>query len=544
MRTPVSPRAQLNRASKVVRVILLSTVIAVSLGIRGSDELPYLLTIAAAAGFAAAINDRATGLAPIVATTVEGVVAAVCVVMSGAAESPLLPYLLAPAFALGSLGSLAALATETVIVTATMLPGFVLVTETGLRGPLTAASQWLSLSVASGALGLWGYRLLDHRLMEAPYDSAHRLLSQLHLVSRRLPGGLDVLPLATAIASTVRDELGGVGGVGVYATTGGDRLTSVARLGMEHQLPWRIELAVDDLADEAWTTQQPRHALDEEGSRRLAIPLVLGVRTVALVIATVDGPPPASRLASVMREIQPHALRLETALLFREVRDTATVEERRRLAREIHDGIAQELASLGYTIDDLVSRAGRGDDDVEQRLVELRSELTRIVRELRLSIFELRADVQGSVSLGSALSSYVQEIGSTSSLRVHLSLDEAAGRLNWESEAELLRIAQEAIGNARRHASATNLWVTAVIDPPRALLRVEDDGAGLGARRRDSYGLDIMRERAERLGARLVVEERKPRGTRIEVSVGGNDGGKGQVGVESRQPLASGREGS
>jgi signal transduction histidine kinase len=532
----------LNRASQVVRVILLSTVIAVSVGVRGADEFPYLLSVAAAAGFAAAISERSAGVLPVVAVTLEGAVAAVCVVGSGGADSPLLPYLLAPAFALGCLGSLPILVVEAFVVTATIMPGLVLVTDGSLRDPLTTASQWLVLSMAAGGLGLWGHRLLEHRPAEAPYDSAHRLISQLRIVSRKLPGGLDVVPLATSIATSVRDGLGGVGGVGVYATSGGDRLTSVARLGMERGLPWRIELDEDDLAEDVWTTQQPRDALSDEGVRRLAIPLVLGVRTVALIVATVDGPPAAGRVAAVMREIQASALRLETALLFREVRDVATVEERRRLAREIHDGIAQEIASLGYIIDDLAARARRQDTDLEPRLTELRSELTRIVRELRLSIFELRADVQGSTSLGSALSSYVQEIGSTSSLRVHLSLDEAAGRLNWESEAELLRIAQEAIGNARRHASATNLWVTAVIDPPRALLRIEDDGSGMGAGRHDSYGLEIMQERAARLGAEFIAENRAPRGTRIEVVMGGDEHRGRSPESAARRSVASGRE--
>ncbi len=83
-----------------------------------------------------------------------------------------------------------------------------------------------------------------------------------------------------------------------------------------------------------------------------------------------------------------------------------------------------------------------------------------------------------------------------------------------------MRIAQEAITNARKHAQARRLWVTCVVDPPSALMRVEDDGRGLAPGRRDSYGLEIMRERVDRLGGSLAIEDRPGGGTRIEVVVG------------------------
>ena len=161
-------------------------------------------------------------------------------------------------------------------------------------------------------------------------------------------------------------------------------------------------------------------------------------------------------------------LRLETALLFSEVRSLATAEERRRLAREIHDGIAQELASMGYVVDDLAARA-RYLPDLEADLKTLRCELTRVITELRLSIFDLRSEVQTTTGLGTALSDYVRQVGASSNLTVHLVLDETPVRLPIDSETELLRIAQEAVTNARKHANAHNLWVTCRIDPPQRL---------------------------------------------------------------------------
>ncbi len=230
---------------------------------------------------------------------------------------------------------------------------------------------------------------------------------------------------------------------------------------------------------------------------------------------------PDESIALAAATVRAAALRLETAVLFGEIRSIATVEERRRLAREIHDGIAQELASLGYTMDDLTARAQLGSvDDFENELRTLRRELTRIISELRLSIFDLRSEVHAEIGLGSALSDYVRSVGTGSSLTVHLILDEAPSRLRIETETELMRIAQEAITNARRHAGAKNLWVTCRVDPPRALLCVEDDGAGVRGRRDDSFGMDIMRERARRIGANLSISDREVGGTVVEVTVG------------------------
>jgi signal transduction histidine kinase len=144
------------------------------------------------------------------------------------------------------------------------------------------------------------------------------------------------------------------------------------------------------------------------------------------------------------------------------------------------------------------------------------------VSELRLSIFDLRSEISGG--LGSALSDYVREVGARSGMTVHLTLDEAPTRLRSEMETELLRIAQEAITNARKHSTAENLWVDCRIRPPYARIIVSDDGSGLGKGRQDSYGLGIMRERAERIGARLDVVDgphaKSHTGTIVTVTVG------------------------
>jgi signal transduction histidine kinase len=100
-------------------------------------------------------------------------------------------------------------------------------------------------------------------------------------------------------------------------------------------------------------------------------------------------------------------------------------------------------------------------------------------------------------------------------------MDESPKRLPITVEVELLRIAQEAITNVRRHANAANLWLSVTVEPPRAHISITDDGRGLKAGRPDSFGLTGMRERAKRIGANLHVGPGPENtGTLVEVGLG------------------------
>jgi len=227
-------------------------------------------------------------------------------------------------------------------------------------------------------------------------------------------------------------------------------------------------------------------------------------------------------------------VQLDTAMVFDEVRSLATIDERRRLAREIHDGIAQEVASLGYYVDSLM--ADTEDEDVRGGLGALRDQLTHLVSELRLSIFDLRSEVTPSATLGAVLADYVHQVGRQSGMTVHLSLNETPRRLRVEVETEILRIAQEAITNARRHSGADHLWVTFSADPPQATLSITDDGSGLGEAREDSFGMKIMKERADRIGADLAVVSEPDRGTSVALTLTSTASGRRDDVADRRAP--------
>ena len=450
---------------------------------------------------------------------IEGAVVGLVLGLHSPANQPLGIYLLLPALVAGLVAGpvlvaaamLAELATIAAVPVVRIQPELVPVS-------LQQASPWLITAVGVGLLGSWIRRLredatgTDHE----QYAEANRLLSQLRVVSGRLSSGLDITRLATSLLDECLDLLGDCRGGALLAGKQGAGLVVLADHGIEG------ELADDQTVKECWLGARLVGRSVQDGSlssyQRCALPLRVGVRQLGVVVIDSETPLDAKGRSDLTVLLARRALALDTALLFGEVRARACVEERKRLAREIHDGIAQEIASLGYMIDELAATLDPGARGAG--VTRVRRELTRIVNDLRLSIFDLRSQVGTTGGVGVVLSDYVRQVGARSGLTVHLSLDEVPRRLRVEVEEELLRITQEAITNARKHSGAANLWVTCRVRPPAAELIIEDDGTGLANQVRvDNFGLDVMRERAQRIGARLEIIERSGGGTRVSVTL-------------------------
>jgi signal transduction histidine kinase len=362
-----------------------------------------------------------------------------------------------------------------------------------------------------------------------PYAEATRLLTQLRAVARSLPGAtLDPGGIAEHLIDEVR-AIAAADRSAVLSGSGGGRLVVLAQAGAE-RVDWETALDSDSAIADAWASQQPqvssrsqsRTTVGATDVSTLVVPLTAGVRTIALIVLEADqaGAYPAYLVSKINMLAAPAALRLEAALLFDDVRSLATNEERQRLAREIHDGVAQELVMVGYGIDNALATLPDPAGEAADELRSLRAEVTRVITELRLSLFELRSEVDRG-GLTAAIAEYARTVGSSAGLRVHLSIDESTARLPAAIEAELLRIAQEAITNARKHAGAQNLWVTCEVDPPYVRIEVSDDGAGISSQRSDGrYGLAIMKERAERIRGRLEITARDSGGTTVAVVLG------------------------
>jgi signal transduction histidine kinase len=364
-----------------------------------------------------------------------------------------------------------------------------------------------------------------------PYAEATRLLTQLRTVARRLPGAtLDPGGIAEHIIEEAR-ALVPLDRAAVLSGSGGGRHLVVLAQSAADRVDWETSLDADSAIAEAWASQQlqvsPRSQTRSGAAGGevtcLVLPLLAGVRTVALLLMETDraGAFPPAVVARMAALAETAALRLEAALLFDDVRSLATNEERQRLAREIHDGIAQELVIIGYGIDNAIGGLPESAQDSSAELAGLRKEVTRVIEELRLSLFELRSEVDRHGGLTAAVADYARMVGAVGGLRVNLAIEATPARLPASIEAELMRIAQEAINNARRHSHAENLWVTVEIDPPYARIEIADDGTGIGPHRTEGrLGLAIMAERAQRIRGQLHISPRKEGGTSVAVVLG------------------------
>jgi signal transduction histidine kinase len=190
----------------------------------------------------------------------------------------------------------------------------------------------------------------------------------------------------------------------------------------------------------------------------------------------------------------------ELAATWHRLSETAVLEERRRLARDLHDGLAQELA--------YISAEARG---------ELAAAAQRALHESRRAIAALTHPIDEP--LARAVAQAAEEVAQRHGVAIELELDEAAGA-GADVREELVRIAREAVSNAARHAGAGRVRVE-LAGRDRLVLRVADDGCGFDPDAPQSgHGLVSMQERARALGASLSVRSGRGRGTVVEVALG------------------------
>ena len=204
----------------------------------------------------------------------------------------------------------------------------------------------------------------------------------------------------------------------------------------------------------------------------------------------------------------------------------AVLAERGRLAREIHDTLAQGFVGISVQLE-LVARLLTGGSErtaqpAWEHLDRARALVRESLAEARSSIWDLRSQNAVAEDLPARLTRNCNRIASGSAAKVYLQVKGTYRPVLRTTEDELLRIAQEAVANAVRHAAATRIDVQLIYEARRMLLQVVDDGRGFaplpGNRSPDGhYGLRGMGERAEQIGATLAVESAPGKGTRISV---------------------------
>jgi signal transduction histidine kinase len=224
-------------------------------------------------------------------------------------------------------------------------------------------------------------------------------------------------------------------------------------------------------------------------------------------------------LGNLARQVAPaaHAVALRQALdASRAGLVTAREEERRRLRRDLHDGLGPAIAGLTLGLDTARGLA-TGHRELEDLLARLKAETQQAVADIRRIVYGLRPPALDQVGLVGALREEITLVEHQApELSVSLNLpDEDLDGLPAAVEVAVYRIIREAVTNVLRHASARSCQVSITSSAQELRLEVDDDGAGMPHGWRAGVGITAMRERVAELGGELAIEPRAPHGTCI-----------------------------
>ncbi len=266
---------------------------------------------------------------------------------------------------------------------------------------------------------------------------------------------------------------------------------------------------------------RPLHELREAVDRVQARP---GGAPVSLAR---DADPDLSRLAaaisSMLERVEGRTVQLR-ALSERAI--NAQEEERKRIARGLHDGIGQDLSMLIINLERMEGAALADAPEVQRQLAVARQSATRTLEELRKVVYGLRPTMLDDLGLGPAIRWYARSNLEEARIRVKFEVFDETMRLPPELETTLFRIAQEAINNIVHHADAQSVVIRLSREDGHIGLHVEDNGRGFDvakitgqALRLRRFGLMGIQERAELVGGEVTLDSVPGRGTALHVRV-------------------------
>ncbi|MFC1966023.1 PAS domain S-box protein [Chloroflexota bacterium] len=206
----------------------------------------------------------------------------------------------------------------------------------------------------------------------------------------------------------------------------------------------------------------------------------------------------------------------------------AQEEERKRVARELHDETAQALASLGMDINSLARAKNRNPGEISKRLEELRDRTNDILQGVRSLSQALRPPMLEELGLLAALQELSDDLVSQQGISSEFELKGTPRRLRPDLELALFRIAQEALSNVGKHAQANKCLLSVEFSPDKTKLTISDNGCGFEVPAvvddfaySGKLGLTGMRERAKLIGETLVISSQPGKGTTVVLEVRG-----------------------
>jgi signal transduction histidine kinase len=267
-------------------------------------------------------------------------------------------------------------------------------------------------------------------------------------------------------------------------------------------------------------TYQPMVSLGHMGPMVL-VPLIVQGRAIGtLAVANPVGG--AAFEEQAVRLVETFANQASVALEYtraqRELQRLAVLDDRERIARELHDGVIQSLFAVGMGLQAVAQRSG--DPEVGTRVESAVSEIDRAIRDLRNYIFGLRPGLLADRQLRQALDDLIADFAKKSGITTVPDIDEELAAELAPRSADLVQLTREALSNVGRHAQAATCRVSLFREDGRGVLQIEDDGSGFDtAAAQPGQGMRNLRERVKAMGGVLAIESVTGEGTTVRISL-------------------------
>jgi len=379
-----------------------------------------------------------------------------------------------------------------------------------------------------------GVAIENAQLYEEARDRARRL-EAIRAITAAILAGTDTGELLSLVVGYAR-ALAGADLATLALPAGSGRLRVEAADGLlAEQLQGTVFAAQGSVTGEVIRTGEAVVLADASADERVVQPVVrarvgpvvfipLAVRgriLGTLTVANVKGGPLLREREVQLVETfaEQAAVALEYGRLQGELQRLALLEDRERIAKELHDGAIQALFAVGMGLQGSALLAG--DEELRGRLQDAVEEVDRVIRDLRNYIFGLRPGILADRQLDQALQRLCEEFQERTGVLAIAEVDPAVAAELTGRAADVVQLAREALSNVSRHAEAATCRVSLYRDENGQVLEVDDDGRGFdpATAAGTGQGLRNLRERAEHLGGRAQIHSAPGQGTRVQVRI-------------------------
>jgi nitrate/nitrite-specific signal transduction histidine kinase len=394
------------------------------------------------------------------------------------------------------------------------------------------------------------YTGLEHKVAERTAQERQRAeqLRTVNEVSRKISSIVKLDELLPYVGNLLRETFHYYN-VNIYLfepSSGTLSLKALCLSGQKSIIPVGVPLEVDEESIVGWVAQtgepilandvseDPRYRTVEalrDTKSELAVPVKMGNNVIGVLdieSTDVDAFGEAD-LYTAQTLADQLAVAIDNARLYDETRQMAVMEERNRMAREIHDTLAQGFSGIILQLEAGEQALGSDLPALQRHLNQARNLARKSLAEARRSVWNLRPQALEQRPLADAIKEEVDRFSQSTGVNVKFNILGDRRDLPPELEAGILRIFQESMANVRKHAKATEVEVNLTFNEAAAELAVRDNGVGFkpkvsgdvdrGKKKRDTFGLISMRERARGLGGTFEVQSQSGKGTLVKIVI-------------------------